>query len=133
MEVSAARSSAYASEAKIATATPDDPNSKRLRRYGSIDTRKSITPFRNIVPLVSIGSTDIMFVYRSQIEIRIRKLKPNPARFIITSAGLEGGLLSRATEPIDNASPNMRSVNDSILVFGVRLLIDCVNVSVSPW
>jgi len=74
-----------------------------------------------------------MFVYRIQIEIKIRKLKPNPTRSVITSAGLEGGLLSRETEPIDSASPKMRSVSDSILVFGPRFLITWVNVWVSPW
>jgi len=68
-----------------------------------------------------------MFVYRNQIEIRIRKLKPNPARSVITFAGLDGGLLSRETAPIDNASPNMRSVSDSILVFGLRLLFTGAN------
>lgn len=109
-----------------------EPNVRRLRRYGSIDTRKSITTFRVIVPLVSTGSTDIMFVYRNQIEMRIRKLKPKPTRSVITSAGPKGGLLSRETAPIDNASPNMRSVNDSILVFGIRLLISRVNVWISP-
>jgi len=45
----------------------DDPEVKRLSRYGSTDTRKSITTFRNMVPLVSTGRKDIMFVYRNQI------------------------------------------------------------------
>jgi hypothetical protein len=71
-----------------------------------------------------------MLVYRNQSDIRIRKLKPNPTRSLITSVGLEGGLLRRESEPIDNASPNMRSVSDSILVF--VLLIVCVNLRVSP-
>jgi len=70
-----------------------------------------------------------MFVYRNQIEIRIRKLKPNLTRSVITSAGLKGGVLSRETAPIDNASPKMRSVSDSILALGIPLLIACVNVS----
>ena len=68
-----------------------------------------------------------MFVYPNQIEIRIRKLKPNPAMSIMTSAGLEAGLARRDRDPIESASPNIRSVNDSILTFGPRLLITCVN------
>ena len=69
-----------------------------------------------------------MSVYRNQIEIRIRKLKPNPTRSAITSAGVEGALLSRETAPIDNASPNIRSVSDSILDFETPALAACVNV-----
>jgi hypothetical protein len=68
-----------------------------------------MTEFRNIVSLVSIGRTDIRLVYRNQIESRIKKLKPNPSRSAITSAGLEGGLASSDTAPIERASPNIMS------------------------
>jgi len=75
------------------------------------------------VPTVSIGSNDIAFVYRNQIEIRIRKLNANPPISTIASLTVEGTLARSDREPIESASPKTKSVNDSSRVFGIRLLL----------
>jgi hypothetical protein len=46
------------------------------------------------------------------------------------SVGVKGGLLRRETAPIDKASPNIRSVNDSILPFGIRLPVSLVSARI---
>lgn len=48
----------------------------RLNRYGSKATRNRRKTLRVRVPEVSMGRTDIVSVYRSQMLIMIRKLKP---------------------------------------------------------
>jgi hypothetical protein len=54
-------------------------------------------------------------VYRNQIEIRIRKLKPNPAILSTRISVFLGRLLISPMAPIERARPKMRSVRDSIL------------------
>lgn len=74
-----------------------------------------------------------MFVYENQMEIRIKKLKPKLSKSKMISSGVEGGLERRDTAPIESARPKIRSVNDSILAFGLRFLSTRFNVCVFPW
>lgn len=46
------------------------------------------------IPVVSIGSTDVTLVYRSQTLISIRKLNPNTTRAARTSAPVVGRFAS---------------------------------------
>lgn len=84
-----------------------------------METRNIRTTFKNIVAVVSRGSTDMMLVYRSQIDIRITKLTVNPTISLLISAGLPGGLLIRDSAPIESASPKIKSDRDSIRGLGL--------------
>ena len=91
-----------------------------------METRNSRATFKNMVTDVSIGSTDMMLVYRSQTEIRIMKLTVNPTISLLISAGLPGGLLIRDSAPIESASPNIKSESDSIRGLGLDCSVDNV-------
>jgi len=72
--------------------------------------------------LFSIGSTDIMFVYPNQTEIKIRKLNPNSAISINILNGVAGTREIREMAPIDRARPKIRSESDSIRGFGLLVI-----------
>jgi len=88
-----------------------------------MEIRKSISVFRTTSPTVSIGSSDIALVYLNHIEINIRKLKANPIKSTITSPVVEGVLAKGDSEPIESASPKIKSVSDSSLDFGIPLAL----------
>ena len=54
-----------------------------LKRKGSTETRKRSAMFRRIALCDSRRRTDIIRVYRSQITIRMRKLKPKVASALV--------------------------------------------------
>ena len=66
------------------------------------------------VRVISTRRTDITSVYRNQIEIRMRKLKPKVAMLTARVVGSFGLLLMRPIAPIERARPKTRSVRDSI-------------------
>ena len=70
----------------------------------------------------SPGRAVTIAVYLSHTEISMRKLNPNPKMSATTSLGLTAGLLSSDNDPIESASPNIKSERDSILGFGIRPL-----------
>ncbi|HUO42501.1 MAG TPA: hypothetical protein VMU35_05950 [Methylomirabilota bacterium] len=63
-----------------------------------------------------------MAVYLSHTEINMKKLNPNPITPLTTSSGLTGGLLSSDDDPVESASPKIKSDRDSILGFGISPL-----------
>ena len=85
--------------------------------------------FRITMVEVSIGSTDIMLVYRSHTEITIRKLNPKVIMSLPISLGFLGGLPSRESAPIDNASPKTKS--DRLSMRGLGCLVSS-DMAVEP-
>ncbi len=81
----------------------------RLNKYGSTETRKRSRKFAANIESLSTGSTDIILVYLTQIEARMRKLKPKRPRESANSARSGGLAARRETAPMERASPKMRS------------------------
>ena len=69
----------------------------RLNKYGSIETRKRRTKFAAKVESLSTGSADIILVYLTQIEARMRKLKPKRTRESSSTPRFGGLAIRRET------------------------------------